>query len=266
MSIPEAATLALALDCLGAGLFIVEGTSHIVHANASGQVMLGRRSVLRAAGGRVVACEATSAKALKASVSEVAAAPARGGAVLAVPLRASDGEHSIAHILPLALAGQQRAAGHDAGGAALLVHKVGLELPSPPEVIARLYRLTPGELRVLLAIVEVGGVRETAEALGLSEATVKTHLHRLFGKTGATRQADLVKLVAGFANPILGRRSFAPVAQRHPSMESQATRYGPRVGREAPSRCAYTGPRWQQPAPGREARLHQPQLPTPLHG
>ena len=55
---------------------------------------------------------------------------------------------------------------------------------------------------MLLAIVEVGGVPEVAEALGVGEATVKTHLHRLFAKTETRRQADLVKLVAGFANPL----------------------------------------------------------------
>ena len=55
---------------------------------------------------------------------------------------------------------------------------------------------------MLLAIVEVGGVPEVAEALGVGEATVKTHLHRLFARTEIRRQADLVKLVAGFANPL----------------------------------------------------------------
>jgi DNA-binding CsgD family transcriptional regulator len=38
--------------------------------------------------------------------------------------------------------------------------------------------------------------------LEISQATVKTHLSRLFDKTGTNRQADLVKIVAGFANPI----------------------------------------------------------------
>ena len=55
-----------------------------------------------------------------------------------------------------------------------------------------------------MAIVEVGGVPETAEALGVAETTVKTHLYRLFDKTGVSRQADLVKLVAGFSNPLVG--------------------------------------------------------------
>jgi DNA-binding CsgD family transcriptional regulator len=62
--------------------------------------------------------------------------------------------------------------------------------------------LTPSELRVLLVIVEVGGVPEVAAALGVAVTTVKTHLRRLFEKTGATRQADLVKLVAGYATPL----------------------------------------------------------------
>ena len=58
------------------------------------------------------------------------------------------------------------------------------------------------EGRPLLAIVEVGGISETAATLGVAESTVKTHLHRLFAKTGATRQADLVKLVASYASPL----------------------------------------------------------------
>jgi DNA-binding CsgD family transcriptional regulator len=57
---------------------------------------------------------------------------------------------------------------------------------------------------VLLAIVEVGGVPETAVALGVAESTVKTHLQRVFSKTGTGRQADLVKLSAGFSNPLAG--------------------------------------------------------------
>jgi DNA-binding CsgD family transcriptional regulator len=64
------------------------------------------------------------------------------------------------------------------------------------EAIAELYKLTPSELRVLLAAVEIGGVAAIADALGVSQATVKTHLHHLFQKTGTRRQMDLVKLVA----------------------------------------------------------------------
>jgi len=38
--------------------------------------------------------------------------------------------------------------------------------------------------------------------LGVADTTVKTHLRRLFEKTGTNRQADLVKLVAGYSMPL----------------------------------------------------------------
>ena len=75
----------------------------------------------------------------------------------------------------------------------------------PPDVIGETYKLTPAELRVLTAIVEIGGVPEVAAALGVAETTVKTHVARLFEKTGTRRQAELVKLVAGFAMPLASR-------------------------------------------------------------
>jgi DNA-binding CsgD family transcriptional regulator len=83
------------------------------------------------------------------------------------------------------------------------VQKASLDMPSPQEVIAKFYKLTPTERRVLFAIVDIGGVPEVAEAMGISTSTVKTHLRRLFAKTGTDRQADLVKLVAGYANPLV---------------------------------------------------------------
>jgi DNA-binding CsgD family transcriptional regulator len=75
--------------------------------------------------------------------------------------------------------------------------------PTALEAIAQHFQLTPAELRVLVAIVEVGGVPEVAAVLGISETTVKTHLQRLFEKTGTHRQADLVMRVAAYSNPLV---------------------------------------------------------------
>jgi DNA-binding CsgD family transcriptional regulator len=104
-------------------------------------------------------------------------------------------------VLPLTSGARRLAGTAYSAVAALFVRKSAIEVPSPPEVIARAYHLTPTELRVLLAIVEVGRVPEVAVALGVAESTVKTHLGHLFEKTGVTRQADLVKIVAGFSTP-----------------------------------------------------------------
>jgi DNA-binding CsgD family transcriptional regulator len=204
----EAATFADTLDGLSAGMFLVEETGRIVHANVSGHAMLDDGAVLRAACGKLVATDTNAASAL----NEIFAMAGGGDAALgtkgiAVPLTARDGERHVAHVLPLTSGARRRAGCAYSAAAALFVHKAALDIQSPPEVIARTFKLTPTELRVLLAIVQVGGVPETADALGIGEATVKTHLHRLFRKTATGRQADLVKLVAGFSSPLAQARS-----------------------------------------------------------
>jgi DNA-binding CsgD family transcriptional regulator/PAS domain-containing protein len=200
----EASAFADTLDGISAGMFLVDANGQIIHANASGQSLLDERSVLRAGGGRLAAIEPGADRQLNQTIALAGGGDgAVGIAGIAMPLAARDGAYYVAHALPLTSSERRRAGAGYAAVAALFVRKAGLETPAPPEAIARLYKLTPSELRVLLAIVDVGGVPEVAEALGLSEATVKTHLHRLFAKTETRRQAELVKLVAGFSNPLL---------------------------------------------------------------
>jgi len=78
----EAATLADALDALGAGLFVVDATGRIVHANTSGRAMLQERRVLRSADGRLAACEARAAAALRELLLKAAGPDARPSAML----------------------------------------------------------------------------------------------------------------------------------------------------------------------------------------
>ena len=166
-----------------------------------------------AAGGRLILnapqADQTLADAFAAAGNGDAAIGAKG---VAVPLIARDGGRLVAHVLPLTSGARRRAGTSYAAVAALFVHKAALDTPSPPEVIAKAYKLTPMELRVMLAIVEVGGVPEVAEALGIAETTVKTHLGRVYKKTDSDRQADLVKLVAAFSNPLLDRSAQVPSA------------------------------------------------------
>ncbi len=201
----EAAQLADTFDGLSAGMFLVDGSGRIVHANAAGHVMIKRARVLGAQGGRLIFNDPETDQTL----ADTFATAGNGDAAIgikgvAVPIIARDDEHHVAHVLPLTSGVRRRAGTSYAAVAALFVHKTALNTPSPAEAIAKAYKLTPTELRVLLAIVEVGGVPEVADAIGIAETTVKTHLGRVYNKTGATRQADLVKLVAGFSSPLVG--------------------------------------------------------------
>src|SRR5262249_31999166 len=192
------------LDGIGASLFFVDASGRLVHANASGQTMLEQGALVRVSGGRLALSDQGEGQGLcdifGQSQNGSDDAGARAGAL---PLTARDGKHYVAHVLPLAGGARRQAgAGYEAV-AALFVQQASLEMPSPRNVIGKLYKLTPMELRVLFAIVQVGGVPKVAEAMGISTSTVKTHLRRLFAKTGTDRQADLVRLVAGYANRLV---------------------------------------------------------------
>jgi DNA-binding CsgD family transcriptional regulator len=113
-------------------------------------------------------------------------------------------ERWLAHVLPLTSGVRRQAGDKSTATAAVFVRKAALDMPTPVETLARIYKLTGSEVRVLHGVVEIGGAREIAKALGIAQTTVRTHLQSLFAKTGARRQADLVKLVAEHASP-LGR-------------------------------------------------------------
>ena len=198
----EAATLADALDGLAAGMFLVDAAGRIVHANARGHAIIAEAKVLKGLGGRLSATDLQADKTLAEVFTTADAGDvALGTKGIAVPLAARDGERWVAHVLPLTSGARRQASVCYAAVAAVFVRKAALELRAR-WTPCRISIATPAELRVLMAIVEIGGIPDVAPVLGISETTFKTHLRRLFEKTGTKRQADLVKLVAAFMSPL----------------------------------------------------------------
>lgn len=63
------------------------------------------------------------------------------------------------------------------------------------DLLIRLFGLTRAEAEVALRVLRGDGLRPISDELTLSLATVKTHLQRVFMKTGTHRQAELVRLL-----------------------------------------------------------------------
>ncbi|MGW1422207.1 helix-turn-helix transcriptional regulator [Bradyrhizobium manausense] len=63
------------------------------------------------------------------------------------------------------------------------------------ETLRERYGLTRAEAAFALEIVKGGGRRATAERLGITDGTARSHLSKIFDKTGVTRQAELVRLM-----------------------------------------------------------------------
>jgi len=61
--------------------------------------------------------------------------------------------------------------------------------------LARRFGLTPAEARLLETLCAGASLRQASAHLGVARTTVRTHLQRIFDKSGAHRQADLVRMV-----------------------------------------------------------------------
>jgi DNA-binding CsgD family transcriptional regulator/PAS domain-containing protein len=200
----ESALLADTLDGVSAAVFIVDATGRVLFANESGRGKLAKADAVRVRDGRLAAIDPGAAALFHETFATAALGDtAMGAKGVAISLIAATGARHVAHVLPLTGGERRHAVASHSAVCAVFIREAALDSPSQARILASTFQLTPTELRVLLAIVDVGGVPEVAEALGVAESTVKTHLGRLYCKTGAGRQADLVKLVASFSSPLL---------------------------------------------------------------
>lgn len=135
------------------------------------------------------------AAALARALGTIAAGRLLGEQGLALPARASTGRRAILHVLPLS---HGRVRGRVEPGAVAMVFMTSDLAPAnlPRETLAALYDLTPAETRVCELLSEGATSKEIAVRIGVAQSTVRTHLLRIFEKTGTHRQADVIRLMA----------------------------------------------------------------------
>ena len=189
------------LMALADGVFLVDPRGRILFANPAGEALLRRNDIIRSLKSALSALDAKANRQLQDAIAatENGGVATKGIAIALSPVA----DQWLAHVLPLSSSARSHAKIPDAATAAVFIRRAAVESPSALETIAKLYKLTAMEVRVLQAVVDIGGAPVAAAALGISETTVKTHLRNLFQKTGCRRQADLVKLVAGASSPFL---------------------------------------------------------------
>jgi DNA-binding CsgD family transcriptional regulator len=83
--------------------------------------------------------------------------------------------------------------------AAIIVIDPEREIKPPKELLQKLFNLTDAESEVALRMLNGDGLKTIANSSPVSITTVKTHLQRIFRKTGTHRQAELVRLLIAIA-------------------------------------------------------------------
>jgi len=194
------------LDGLVSGVYLTARDGRVVYMNATAerQVRKGRaiqlvndRLFLTDPGARAILKKAIDQAGLDGIDMDMSAHS------LAVPH--PDGTGYVATCLPVASGQYRNAAAPFAASCAVFMQDPVQEPLMPGKAFAKLHCLTGGELRVLLAL--AGGLtgKEAADMLGISEPTIRTHLQRMFAKTGTSRQTKLLQLLHNSTPPIQPR-------------------------------------------------------------
>ena len=119
---------------------------------------------------------------------------------LGLPVRTGHDRVHTLHVLPLAH-GAARARLATGAVAAIFVSSTAITHNLTVDLLTPLFELTAAEIRVFELISAGRTTKEVAVMLGVAQSTVRTHLLRVFEKTGVKRQADLIRMVHSLSSP-----------------------------------------------------------------
>jgi DNA-binding CsgD family transcriptional regulator/PAS domain-containing protein len=190
------------LDSLSSGIFLLNRDGRIIFMNHVAEQQAQRRSGLTVVNHRLTPNEtAAAAQFLQAMASDdenvtppmSIAFPDENGGLVATILRLDKGQR------------QHLSNSANPAVFAVFVQNPEIAPPIPGQAFAQLYSLTPGELRIALAMAPGLSPQEAADILGLSISTVKSHLQRIFEKTGSSKQADVMQLMMRASAPVVAQ-------------------------------------------------------------
>ncbi|MBW8744165.1 MAG: helix-turn-helix transcriptional regulator [Sphingomonas sp.] len=188
------------IDLLNAPVVLVGPSMRIAYANPSAVALMAARDVLLEAEGNLVARCSTVTRVLKAAVGEAAVVPAGDSRTRAgIAVRCGDDSAAALYVFPLPISAQSDPS---APIAAVLLARHGASFKPPTDVAASLFGLTAAEARVFEFVARGTSAIEIGARLNIAGSTVKTHLLRLYAKTGARRQAELVQLAFSLLPPV----------------------------------------------------------------
>lgn len=187
-----------ALDMLSTPIVLTNAEAQIVRANRAARDMLRAGDPILSDRGRLATHHEVVTASLRASIRQAAENEAAiGTAGLGLPAPFADQRPALAHVLPLA-SPPVRTRIEPSATAAIFISTAEKAL-APSSALAALFELTPAEHRVLDSVLAGRNQTETAAHLGLAESTVKSHLGRIFSKTGVTGQSELGRLAERLA-------------------------------------------------------------------
>jgi DNA-binding CsgD family transcriptional regulator/PAS domain-containing protein len=190
------------LDMLAVGVFLTARDGRVVYLNQAAERQIKAGNAIRIVGNRISPTDAAARAALSQAIDVASRDDSETiGCSLAIP--DVEGAGYIATLLPVDRGQRAGILAPFAASVAVFMKDPADAPMMPGEAFARLYKLTGGELRVLMSLAQGLGGKEAADLLGIGEPTMRSHLQRIFAKTNTARQADLLRLLQNATAPVL---------------------------------------------------------------
>lgn len=186
--------LTATFNALPNGLMLLDASARVLYANAAAETVIRANDGLRVTGGRLSLADAQAQAALSCVLVEIAERSKISERGAGIPVRRPGHANMVLHVLPLNYGSMRQALDDRAVAAVFMVSEL-METSLPHDALRMLYDLTPAEVRVCEMLVEGLTPAETATGIGVAPSTARSHLLRIFEKTGTSRQAELVRLV-----------------------------------------------------------------------
>lgn len=180
---------------IGEACFLLDADCRIIELTTASRRLLGEGLVVRSEIGTLVVTDPAGDASLRTVMADLGEAGIEG-ASRALILPSLDGHPPSLAVLGLL---------SDLQGASpprlFLLRILGPTVPCAARAadLGELFGLTPAEAHIALKALAARRLQELATEVGISLATARTHLQRVFEKTGTHRQSELIKLLMSYA-------------------------------------------------------------------
>ncbi|MBZ9854577.1 LuxR C-terminal-related transcriptional regulator [Mesorhizobium sp. CA13] len=182
-----------ALNRVAQGVLIVAANGDILFANRAAEALLAEADGIRTEKTALRASRPADAAQLQRLIATAAERADAAGGVMALGRPGPRRPLSVL-VAPLIIESTWFVTGRPA--AIVFVADPDSAPRTAQDQLRNLYRLTPAEAAVAMAIARGEGLQAVVDELDISLTTARTHLQHVFEKTETRRQAELVRLIA----------------------------------------------------------------------
>jgi DNA-binding CsgD family transcriptional regulator len=185
-----------ALDRIALGVALVSAKGQVLRLNRAAETIVASGDGLWVGRNGLSAARSDESRSLQRLIAEAAAAGMGDGtgAGGAISLSRPSGAKPLP-VLVAPFSGKRLADGASWPAAIVFIGNPEQEAPGATDLLRRLYGMTHAEASLATILLQGKDLTEAAGELGVTMNTVRTQLRGVFDKTGARRQADLVRIL-----------------------------------------------------------------------